>query len=291
MSNDQNPQCATCGSKTEIVRKFSQRENETLFLLKCTHCEILSLGPQPSNAWLAEEYRGYYVKRKTVFKRPKQAFFEHLLKSNVGDLNGKEILELGSGEGDCVAAVNSLWPGAVVTAVESNPESVPHFSGLRCQHLNQSIEEWLNGNSPKRFDVILLFDLLEHLRDPLAVVSQLKSLHLKPDGVILATFPNADSLSRRWMGPLWIQFKVEHLHYFSRGSVHALAKNTGLVTSKLSPLTKRLPIEYFFAVGTQFGPKPLQILFSCINAITPGWIKRRSLPLLLGEWLWVAKAR
>jgi 2-polyprenyl-3-methyl-5-hydroxy-6-metoxy-1,4-benzoquinol methylase len=290
MTHDRNPQCSTCGSEFQIVRKFKQRENETLFLGKCGQCHILSLEPQPSDAWLAEEYRGYYEKRKTVFNRPKKAFFEELLRKNAGDLNGKEILELGSGEGDCVAAMNSLWPDAQITAVESNTESLPHFSGLRCQLLNQSVEEWLRSNSTKRLDVILLFDLLEHLRNPLTVVSQLKSLHLKPGGVILATFPNSDSLSRRCMGPLWIQYKVEHLHYFSKNSVAALARNAGLETTKLAPLKKRLPIEYFFAVGTQFGPKPLQILISWISALTPGWIKRRSIPLQLGEWLWIASA-
>jgi len=290
MTHDRNPQCSTCGSPFQVVRKFKQRENETLFLGKCSQCHILSLEPQPSNEWLAEEYRGYYEKRKTVFNRPKKAFFEELLRKNAGNLNGKEILELGSGEGDCVAAMNSLWPDAQITAVESNAESLPHFSGLRCQLLNQSVEEWLTSHSTKRFDVILLFDLLEHLRNPLAVVSQLKSLHLRSGGVILATFPNSDSLSRRCMGPLWIQYKVEHLHYFSKKSVAVLARNAGLETTRLAPLKKRLPIEYFFAVGTQFGPKPLQILFTWISTLTPGWIKRRSIPLLLGEWLWVASA-
>jgi 2-polyprenyl-3-methyl-5-hydroxy-6-metoxy-1,4-benzoquinol methylase len=242
-------------------------------------------------AWLSEEYRGYYEKRKTSFARPKKAFFEELLRTRVGNLAGKDVLELGSGEGDCVAAINSLWPDARVTAVEANRESLPHFSGLHCELLNQSVEEWLRSAHPKRFDVILLFDLLEHLQDPLAVVSKLKTDHLKLGGMIVATFPNSDSLSRRCMGPLWIQYKVEHLHYFSKDSVQYLGRAAGLETTHLASLKKRLPIEYFFAVGTQFGPKALQIFFGFFSTLTPRWLKRRSLPLLLGEWLWVAQNR
>ncbi len=176
-----------------------------------------------------------------------------------------------------------------MTAVESNPESLAHYADLKCEVIRESVETWIAAQHPRKFNALLLFDLLEHLRNPVATLSQLSANHLEPGAIVIATFPNVESWSRRLLGRLWFQYKVEHLFYFSRSSVCELGRRAGLQTVTLRPLRKKFPISYFLAVGSHFGPRPFQRIARLVRLLTPQAVARLSIPLSLGEWLWVAR--
>jgi 2-polyprenyl-3-methyl-5-hydroxy-6-metoxy-1,4-benzoquinol methylase len=85
-----------------------------------------------------------------------------------------------------------------------------------------------------RVDLLLLLDVLEHLRDPWARLMEFKSL-LAPKGVVIASIPNVRNL--KVLGPLI--FKGEwryrdsgildrtHLRFFTRRTVIELFADTG----------------------------------------------------------------
>lgn len=281
--------CQICGGKSEAVRTFSKRGTETLNLNQCVACNAEYLSPQPSDVWLGEEYSQYYHKRSAGMARPKLAFFKSMLKQSGFDFNGKKILEVGSGEGDCVAALNELWPDARITAVESNSESKEHYRALRCQLVQKSLEEFLREPTGEPFDFVLLFDLIEHLRNPAETLGKVIKNQLAPEGKLVATFPNADSFSRHSLGSLWPQYKVEHLFYFSKKSVEVLTDRLQMQTIELSPLKKKFPIGYVVSVGSHFGPKAVQSLTSAAGRLIPPPILKSAIPLAFGEWLWIAQ--
>lgn len=107
---------------------------------------------------------------------------------------------------------------------------------------------------PERFfDVITLWDCLEHLEDPLEELAEIKRI-LKDDGVILFDTPNAESLMRLIAGLIYrasagsIRYPVEklyhiyHLYYFSPETVANLLGQAGLrvrlMRRKTIPLAK-----------------------------------------------------
>jgi 2-polyprenyl-3-methyl-5-hydroxy-6-metoxy-1,4-benzoquinol methylase len=284
--------CNLCLTGTgKLLRSFAERDEQHLYLCECMNCGCEFLSPQPSDDWLASEYLSDYQKRQSSIQRPKKAWFQTLLNQLNVDLSKRSLLEIGSGEGDLVAAINEKWYQSEITAIEANEECSSYYEHLKCNLITKSVETWLEDQTKKRFDIIFMFDLLEHLREPKQILEQLVSHNLNTGGMVVATFPNVDSLSRKLLNVFWPQYKVEHLFYFSQSSVQWLARELNLKTIELSALTKTLPLDYLYAIGSRFGPLSVQNCCRWTHQHLPQGIKLIALPLKLGEWLWVAQKR
>ncbi len=81
------------------------------------------------------------------------------------------------------------------------------------------------------FDAITLIEIVEHLRDPLALLQECARI-LKPGGVLLVTTPNAHSWTARAMGARWAGFNLNakggHISFFNPRSMQMLAARSGL---------------------------------------------------------------
>ena len=79
----------------------------------------------------------------------------------------------------------------------------------------------------EKFDVISLFDVIEHLTDLNLNMSTLHSL-LKDNGIIVLVTPNYNSWQRKMFSKRWFQFKpIEHINYFSKKTMIKLAEENG----------------------------------------------------------------
>jgi SAM-dependent methyltransferase len=93
------------------------------------------------------------------------------------------------------------------------------------------------------FDVITCFDVLEHLYEPLKVMTKVREW-LKPGGVFYVQVPNIDSAEARVFGTYWHGLELpRHLFHYSPASLKFLAESAGL--REVSLETQRNP-----AVGT-----------------------------------------
>lgn len=287
-----NPGCRICAegaSRARLLRPFARRGAETLGLYRCGVCGCEYLDPQPSAAWLQSNYAGYFAKRRASLDHPKLEFFRSLLRRSGLDLSGRRVLEIGAAEGDGVLAVHSLWPDCRITALDGHPESVPYSRALPCQFLSESVETWLGHPPDGRYDACLMLDVIEHLRDPVAVLQALATTRLLPGALLLATFPNADAASRRLLGRFWPHYTAEHLYYLSRDGVGALGRRCGLRTRRLTPLPKRLPLGYVLDVASHFGPAAVRGVGQVARMLMPRALDRVVLRVVMGEWLWVAQ--
>lgn len=277
--------CPICQSESKKVRFFAKRGDEILDLYSCSSCRQEFLHPYPTEEWLAEEYSQYYKKRQAGLTRAKVPYFKSLLKQLNIDFSNKSILELGPGEGDAIFAIRSLYSNVDITAVERNEEANNLFSDLSCSYFNMFLEEYLSQASHNmQFDIILLFDVLEHLKDPVETLRSLAG-KLKPNGKIIATFPVSDSLSRNVLGFIWPQYKVEHLNYFTSKSIHVLGEKTDLKVQLNEVLTKKLSLDYLLNVGKGFGPESFQKMSSLMHRMTSNRIKKMNLKMKYGEKL------
>jgi GT2 family glycosyltransferase/glycosyltransferase involved in cell wall biosynthesis/2-polyprenyl-3-methyl-5-hydroxy-6-metoxy-1,4-benzoquinol methylase len=102
---------------------------------------------------------------------------------------GKTVLEIGTSTGYMSRVLKDR--GNTVVGVEVDPEAAasarPHCDRL----LNADIESLLLGDELEEsfFDVVILGDVLEHLKWPDRVIAQLKS-HLRPGGYLVVSMPN-----------------------------------------------------------------------------------------------------
>jgi len=258
-------------------------------LYACGVCAMEMLYPQPGDEALFSEYEDYFSRREQFSRDrfPKERFFRELLIENADLIrpSRREIsaLELGAGGGDFVRAFNSVFAGVPITAVERNPASSERFEALDCIYVSSAVEEFLSVNE-MRYDMIFLFDLLEHLRDPAGTLCSIASI-TRSGGRVVLTAPATDSAIKAVLGRLWPQYKLEHIFYFSTGSLGRLGEMAGLDELGIMRLAKRLPVSYLLSVGANFGPLPLRVLARVASKLVPAALYDWNIRLRFGEAL------
>lgn len=276
--------CPICNSPSLRLRTFAQRKAEELELRLCQKCNQEFLHPYPSDEWLSEEYSQYFAKRQAGLSRAKKFYFQKLFHNLGYNFKDKSILEFGPGEGDAISALREVSLPKAITVVERNQEADVLLSELECTHYNMFLEEYLDTDpDEKKYDFIFLFDVLEHLKNPLKAVQDLKNKKLNKDGFIIASLPVADSLSRKILGAHWPQYKVEHLNYFTDKSLREMGRLSGLRLVKNEVLFKNLSLDYLLNVGKGFGPGSFQKVSSLISEITPIKLRAKNLNFGYGE--------
>jgi 2-polyprenyl-6-hydroxyphenyl methylase/3-demethylubiquinone-9 3-methyltransferase len=105
-------------------------------------------------------------------------------------LAGKEVLDVGCGGGILAEAMAGL--GAVVTGIDMSKEALAvaklHLkaSGLRVEYRLGTAEDFATSR-PEKYEVVTCLELLEHVPDPLSVVSACQKLAKFGGDVFFAT--------------------------------------------------------------------------------------------------------
>lgn len=159
------------------------------------------------------------------------------------------VLELGCSSGYFGSVL--MRRGYQVAGVEGDPNAaaLAEAAGLKvvCGDLeNPAVFETLD----EKFDVVLLMDVLEHLREPELLLSRARSL-LKPTGVLLVTGPNVAYwrvrlaiLMGEWRYTETGIMDRTHLRFFTREGWEALIQETGYELSYVEAAEGMLPLEH-----------------------------------------------
>ena len=144
-------------------------------------------------------------------------------------LPSAKVLELGCAHGGFVAMMG--WAGFDAMGLELSPWVVEFAQQtFNIPILSGPIED--QQLEPECFDAIVLYDVLEHLPDPVATMSHGASL-LKEDGIFIVQMPNYEegktySEMVAQKDHFLDQMKsIEHIHLLSRRGVSKFFKNLG----------------------------------------------------------------
>jgi SAM-dependent methyltransferase len=74
-----------------------------------------------------------------------------------------------------------------------------------------------------QYDVVTLWDVVEHLPQPSAIIEQAKRL-VKPGGYLIMTFPDVGSPSARLLGRFWPFLSSVHLFYFTKATMERMLR-------------------------------------------------------------------
>lgn len=224
--------CYLCeNNKFEDV-KGQVRDNPSIKIKKCILCGLIFLGTQEhicenfykqagmdnSNKILAEIKPTYDEDTEKRFK----------LHSNL--LKNKKILDFGCGRGDFLAKLKNENITKELFALELNQNY--HEYLVENFNLYKNIEE-ISDNS---LDVITLFHVLEHLKDPREVLNQLNK-KLKQNGKIIIEVPNADdALLKLYKNKAFSKFTYWscHLYLFTNKTMCKLLNQTNFKIERIS---------------------------------------------------------
>lgn len=103
------------------------------------------------------------------------------------------------------------------------------------------------------FDVITLFDVFEHLQDPLNDMKKLATL-LKKDGVILIATGDTRSMAAKLFHRRWTFYiPPQHIFFFHKKNVRELLKAAGLKPRSWFRVGKWLSLGYILHLGRTTG--------------------------------------
>ncbi|MBN1139594.1 MAG: class I SAM-dependent methyltransferase, partial [Anaerolineae bacterium] len=212
--------CNLCGLD-DSAPLFAGRDRllggeETFYWVRCRRCGLIYLNPRPSLAEMARYYPADYE----PFVRQERAgggvgYRLAIAKKRRIASHGLEpgrLLDIGCGSGDFLLGMQER--GWQVFGLDISPEAaaLARQNGLDVfgGHL---LEAPYQEHS---FDLVTMWDVLEHLHDPAAYLVRVAQL-LKPGGRFVVTLPNPHSVDFRLFGPVWTGLDVpRHLYVLSR---------------------------------------------------------------------------
>lgn len=106
------------------------------------------------------------------------------------------ILEIGSGSGNTLRWLKSLYPQAETVAIEGFAEVKDQLAANADRAIIRDLELDLPDDLG-RFDLVLALDVLEHLRRPEKVVAQLAAI-MDEGATFIVSVPNVAHLSVSW---------------------------------------------------------------------------------------------
>lgn len=103
------------------------------------------------------------------------------------------------------------------------------------------------------FDVISMFDVFEHLSDPIGDVKRL-TRYLKDDGIMIIATGDAESLAAKFFGRKWTFFiPPQHLFFFNRTNMTKALSKIGLKPIRWYKIGKWLSLGYILHLGRTTG--------------------------------------
>lgn len=195
--------------------------------------------------------------------------------------SARAILDLGCSSGALGAALRSRQPCAV-TGVELDPGYAADARGrldrVVCADLEalEPAEEALSG-----FDCLIAADVLEHLRDPWAVLRRFAGA-LVPGATVVVSLPNVRYWTTFWALGLrgtWPRaeegiFDRTHLRWFTLADARLLLEQAGLHVTGVRPQYRLRPSDWRSdgparrLARTPLGP--FLVFQYVLTAVTPG---------------------
>jgi 2-polyprenyl-3-methyl-5-hydroxy-6-metoxy-1,4-benzoquinol methylase len=212
-------------------------------LVRCGTCKLTFAGNRPSDEQLAEQYAGYgtaWVDSELTRQR-----YNELLDRLEPYRQSNRILDMGCGAGYFLdEAVKRGWEAY---GSEFGEHARELSSGRGFEVVVAPVSD--GDFPPGHFDVITTFEVVEHLRDPLAEAKVFSSL-IRPGGAFYCTTPNFNALTRHLLGEQWrVIAYPEHLIYFTGATLsdwlaryglrQAALETTGFNPSVLASALKR----------------------------------------------------
>jgi SAM-dependent methyltransferase len=191
--------------------------------------------------------------------------------------DGARVLDVGCSTGYLAAELTAR--GCRVVGVEDDPEAAAEAREACELVVVGDVEDPAVRNElPRDMDVVLLADVLEHLRDPWEALAALRET-LGPRGRAIASVPNIGhwtarrALARgRFPYADHGLFDRTHLRFFTRASARELAQRAGFAIEREDPATASLPLEPYLRRrlgGTEHDPP--RVLAATRRRLTALW--------------------
>jgi SAM-dependent methyltransferase len=241
------------GSARDLVRTFRASGDELLIdpLVRCRRCGLEYVNPRPRGADIVAAYSQgddpTYVSQVEARERTFRAAVVRIESLCRG--RGR-VLDVGTAAGAFLAAARAR--GWTVEGCEPNRWMAEW--GSKHYGLNIRAGELFDQDfAPASFDVVTLWDVIEHTPDPARVIAHVREL-ITPGGLIVINYPDRGTWLARVLGRRWPFLSSVHLYYFTRTTMTQLLQSHGFSVIQVRPHIQRLELDYLLGRADVVSP-------------------------------------
>lgn len=241
-------------------------------IVQCTQCGFVYANPRSNPTEVLDAYISVedplYLQEQDGRRRTFQKHLEPL-QQITGQAQGRRLLDVGAYIGIFVEVAQAA--GWQAEGIEPSHWAVGQAAraGLKVKQGTLSTGEFASES----FDVITMWDVIEHFDDPCQELSRAFEL-LKPGGVLVVHTIDIGSPTARVMGERWPFLMEMHIIFFSRATLRAMLERVGFSYIRDHTQGRYLRLGYLAgrvtaAFGNWLG-KPLEKLVAALGlAETP----------------------
>ena len=243
--------CSICGSA--VSRKYC--EIKGFNVVRCCNCGLVYINPRYSREELCKLYGEDYFKKFSTYRKvdymKDRQFRRNDFKTRLKGISrfkkcGK-VLDVGCAAGFFLeVARDNGWDAC---GVELSDYAASFARNTLKLNVKSGELEGAKFDS-NLFDIVTLFDVIEHVRDPKGLLTEVNRI-LKYDGLVVITTPNIDSVCARVFKDRFHLLDPLHLVYFSPKTIKAILVKEGFKVIKL---------EYHYFNTAYFNIKELKKL-------------------------------
>jgi 2-polyprenyl-3-methyl-5-hydroxy-6-metoxy-1,4-benzoquinol methylase len=222
--------CPKCNRESQ---EHLHLPHTTVWECQNSRCSLRFAAPQLDDAQLQAAYEKHYYPRSDngsveIQVNTPAAVLRQVFDVVIRQLNGvasRSLLDYGCGIGNLCRLACEF--GMEVVGIESDEAARTQTSTDLSIEVFGRLSDLQRAHPGRQFDLICLWDSIEHLRSPWSDLTALRDF-LKPDGRILISTPNAGSLRAQFLGARWVSyFNPTHFYYFTRTSLRAALVDSG----------------------------------------------------------------
>jgi len=193
-------------------------------VVKCNKCGFLYINPRPKSEMIVKGYSDAVDETYVSQSEGRLATFkEGLARIEKAYPRKGRILDVGCAAGFFVkTAKEGGWDAYGVEPSRWLAEWGNNNFGLNLKSGTLEEAEYPNNY----FDVVTLWDVLEHVPDAAATLREIRRI-LKPGGLVVVNYPNIGSNLAKVFGRKWWFLLSVHLYYFTPHTIKAMLERNG----------------------------------------------------------------
>lgn len=232
MTDSVNP-CGFCKTKnSKIQYPVSDIFGHNFNINKCNNCNAFFLSPFPTLQQLEMAYdSSYYGSNEKKFSFPIiENVLDYFRSGRARKLakylkENDNVLDIGCGNGRFLMYLKKLG-NYNLFGTELPGNSAERTSKIKEINLKIGMLEYADFK-PTTFSAITLFHVFEHLTEPKAIL-EIISIIIKPNGILIMSFPNIDSIQSKWFKGKWLHLDPpRHLFFFASNDFEKLLNSYG----------------------------------------------------------------
>lgn len=278
--------CPLCGGTVSAAARF---ERNGFRIHACERCGVHFVHPQPTPKDLLRIYDASYFQRGDKYREaaenPARLNDAHRAEWLARHVKAGRILDVGCATGGFLGEAAARGFQAEGVEPSADAAATARTRGGFTVHVGDlASARFADG----RFDAVTLWDVIEHVPDPVAVLTEVRRI-LRPGGILLLSTGDIGSRWARLTGRRWqLLTPPQHVFYFTRKSMTGLLERTGFGPADFAYEAKRVALGFvLFKARETFGPlvAPAQCMARLLH------LDRLRLSINLGDIMTVATAR